>query len=167
MWDRTRNRLRITTTAAMMSFAFLAATSAAAGSEKSELEKRIITEIIMAVDATSAGGVPMKPDTGDAAEYWRARGVGPTTTSAYRDFPTQKALAACVAWQASEIGNIVLRYWYGAVRHRHAESATQDAMFRCQQGRANKGVTDCECELVAKNHDLVLDVPKWFLEKAD
>ena len=139
---------------------------AAADSEKSALEKQIIDEVVLTVNAYLDRGVPVSHDSEASAGYWQARGVGSKISSKYQKLKPQKALAVCIAWEASHLGGIVVRSFGGSMRSAHLSSAIETAIFHCEKSRARGGITDCECAVLAENDKLILGVPESFLSRA-
>lgn len=129
------------------------------------LERQIAERVLQQVDERLSKGWSRQPKEEAYDQFTKARGESEIKTTRYAGLKTQKALAVCVKWRQSTLENLVLGPFGGSYRNLNLSGATQKAMFECEKFKARSNTAECECALLAKNMDLVLEVPDSFLER--
>ena len=133
-------------------------------SDSSGVAKQIVDEVISKINNVLNKGVRLAPQEQMVEIFQKARGREESIRGAYQDLETFKALAACIAWDASRLGNI--KFGFGlASKHRYLDDAVQAAMFQCERFKANRNRTDCECKGIAMDDRFAIPVPKSFLNR--
>ncbi len=102
-------------------------------SDSTGVEKQIVDQVILQINNALNKGVPYAPQGQMVEIMQKARGRGESVRGAYKDLETFKAVAACIAWDASRLGNIAARSVGMAFKARYLHEAVQSAMFQCER----------------------------------
>ncbi len=133
-------------------------------SDSSGVAKQIVDEVISKINNVLNKGIRLAPQEQMVEIFQKSRGREESIRGAYQDLETFKALAACIAWDASRLGNI--KFGFGlASKHRYLDDAVQAAMFQCERFKANRNTTGCECKGIAMDDRFAVPVPKSFLNR--
>jgi hypothetical protein len=130
-----------------------------------DLELEIANQIYAGTLAHMAQGWERLEQNVSLEALMPSRGEGIQRTDAYGGLLSNKALTVCVAWNASGAESITLRAGGVGWRNPFVDDAVRTALFGCEKKKAQAGATDCECQVLAKNDDLVLEVPAPFLDR--
>jgi hypothetical protein len=152
------NRLAIVGTCAALLFA--------GNASADDLELEIANQIYAGTLAHMAQGWErLEQQNVSFEDLMTSRGEGIRRTDAYGGLLPNKALTVCVAWNASDAESVTLRAGGVSWRNPFIDDAVRTALFGCEKKKAQARATDCECQVLAKNDDLVLEVPASFLDR--
>ena len=109
-------------------------------------------------------GVPYAPQGQLTEIFQKARGRAESIKGTYQGFKTQKALAACINWDASRLDRIAF-FFGGSKKNTILSAAIDSAIFQCDRFKEKKNTANCECKVIAKNDRFEFEVPKSFLSR--
>ena len=124
-------------------------TAAAVPVSAAELEETVAEAVYAAVKGHMAAGWERLEAPGVATESMlQSRGEESERADPYAALLGRKALAVCVAWEASAPGAIMVRAGGLAWRNPFADAAARSALFGCEKKKAEAYALDCKCQLL-------------------
>ena len=133
-------------------------------SDSPGVEKQIVDQLISQINNVLNKGVPYAPQGQLTEIFQKARGRAESIKGTYQGFKTQKALAACINWDASRLDRIAF-FFGGSKKNTILSAAIDSAIFQCDRFKEKKNTANCECKVIAKNDRFEFEVPKSFLSR--
>ncbi len=127
-------------------------------------EAKIAKRVLEKVGKYMSEGVQWGQGTRTGEELAASRGIK-RANPVYSNLKRNKAITVCVAWESSTIDFLNVRVYGGAHYQGHIGGARELSMWHCEKSKAKKNIGNCECHILIENDNLVLKVPKSFLDR--